>query len=213
MKVMHVIRPHFVFRQVSGDGCIRLLDFYVSCLARLARLRLTSTARSVRQSSPPDRVPLGSVPCRTSTVSSRVHWALLHLNQHTDTDATKNTQSQTQTQTHNNKHTATNTSTNGQSQTRSQKQSHKHATTDTTATHSHKDTATTHNHSTQPRHTHTQPQRTTTTHNHDTQPQHTTRGSTSKIENHKTHNHGNMLLTVAGRQEIEVSWWGPLQVE
>ena len=67
-----------------------------------------------------------------------------------------------------------------QSQTQPQTRSHNH---------NHKDTFI---YSTQPWHA-------TTTHNHSTQPQlqRTTRGPTSKVENHKTHDHGNMLLAMA----------------
>ena len=52
-----------------------------------------------------------------------------------------------------------------------------------------------------------------TTTNTNTQPQHTTRGPTSKIENYNIHDHGNMLLTMASRQMIEMSWWGSLEVK
>ena len=37
-----------------------------------------------------------------------------------------------------------------------------------------------------------------------------TGGPASKVEHHKAHDHGNMLLTTA-RKMIELSWWGSLE--
>ena len=132
-------------------------------------------------------------------------------NASTTTTTTTNTQSrplpvpQTQSQTHSHKHnhknTATNTTANTSTNTQSQTHSHKHTVTNTTTT-QHTTTTTTHNHNDNTAHNH----------KHNTQPQHTTRGPTSKIENYNTHDHGNMLLTMASRQMIEMSWWGSLEV-
>ena len=206
---------------------VKIVRFCFSCTPPLARLpqlrgpsgsvpRRTSTARAERQCSPPDlnhrerrlaafpaelnrefclatfpagpqpraaagnvprrrpqpRALVGSVPRQTSTASSQAHWALPDLNQHTKTSTNTNTESKdtttsTVTNSHIHKHTTTNRSTNTQPPTQSQ----------------------THNNNTQTqRHIHT-----TTTHNHNSQPE----DPQAKSENHKTHDHGNMLLTVA----------------
>ena len=140
-----------------------------------------------------------------------------HNNKHTTTNTTTNTQPQTHPQTHIHKHTTTNT----QPQTQPQTHNHKHATTTTRPQrHNHKRTATstTANTSTNTQsqthsHKHNHNHNTAHNHNHNTQPQHTTRGPTSKIENYNTHDHGNMLLTMASSQMIEMSWWGSLEVK
>ena len=177
---------------------------------------------------PQPRPSTPSVPCRTSTTTFHAQCSLpdldhgtqpqTHNNKHNHkqatTTTTTNTQSQTQSQahshtqsqTHNHRHNHTQPQT--QSHTQPQTRNHKHTirntTTNTTTNtqpqtrnHKHNYESQTHNH----KHTH-RPQ--THNHKHTTQPQHTTQGPTTKIENYHTQDHGNMLLTMASRQMINV---------
>ena len=90
-------------------------------------LRRTSTARACgsipRGTSTAGAVPGRASPRRTSTASSRAHWALPDLNQHTTTNTTTSAQSQTRNHKHNHNHSHKDTST---------AHNHDHTTTTTT---------------------------------------------------------------------------------
>ena len=121
----------------------------------------------------------------TNTITSTQPHTITNTQPQTQSHTQPQTQSHTQPQTRNHKHTIRNTTTNTTTNTQPQTRNHKHYESQT------------HNH----RHTH-RPQ--THNHKHNTQPQHTTQGPTTKIENYHTQDHGNMLLTMASRQMINV---------
>ena len=190
-----VVLPRFAVHrsyEVLVSTCqVRVVRSYVSCRP---------------PSAPPSRPPphlnrkcgMAAFPAGPQTPQLRS--AVFHARPQTPQNAVTNTTRKTATNTITNIQSQNITSTNTQPQhthnQSTQPQTHKYS-------HNHNHTSTIHNHNT------------TTAHNHNTQPQsqHTTREPTNKVENHKTHDHGNMLLTRARRQMIEMSWWGSLEVE
>ena len=161
---------------------MRVVRFYVSCrflILPVLVLRLVFSCSSGWQCSPPDlncegRVavfPAGpQLRAPAGSVPRRSSTSTQPETQSQHTEAKTFTNTQAQSHTHNHKHTATNTTTNTVTNT-----------PHTTTTYNHKHTIT----NTQAQtHFHTQPR----THNPMTHKQ---------SQNPKTHDHGNMLLTMA----------------